>query len=335
MPIGTLGRGPLPVTTASSGVLAAYALSPQARIEPDVTWGAMTGLGYGAVIGGGIGMLIDPPGDIVDAPPPDGGAVPDEVQAVRISPRQAHEEAPERISITLGGGLGLVAGGALAYRAPGGLRFDDAMLVGLTTGWATWQTAGWSAVTDIDRRYQGALVLTPAAIGAATAAATPLIAVDFGDSLAATSLGLWGAYLGGAAGVLADADGDETMRLALGFSDVGLVTGAVLMSPVVDASPTVVGVADAGGVLGGSTAALVTALFTDDSDSIVIASLAGAGAGAVGGAWIGRGLERRSVALHLNLPRMPGLPPGLQLAPAYYATAAGGCWGARADLTGW
>ncbi len=329
MPIGTMGRGPLPVATTSGGLLLAYALAPRARIDHDVVWGGMTGLTYGAVIGGGVGLLIDPPGGTTEATTP---AAP----ATRSRTGDAAaQEATQRTAATLGGAAGLVAGGALAHRAPGSLRFDDGMLVGLTTGWATWQTLGWASVTEPNPAYTGALVIAPAAIGAGTAIATPLIDVEFGDSLAATSLGLWGAYLGAAGGELANANSDQTLMLALGLSDVGLLSGAALMSPLVDASPTVVGVADAGGVLGGSTAALVTALFTDNSDGIIVASMVGAGAGATGGALLGRSLDRRTPTVSLNLPGLPTLPAGLQLSPAYYAADDCDCWGARADLSGW
>jgi len=309
VPVGSAQRSTLPVMGMSAGGLLAYGLSPVVDLGNDVNLGAATGLAYGATTGLGLGMLATPWGD----------------------------EAMQRTTTVIGGTAGGVLGGVLAARTPGGVQGDDVVITGLTTGWSAWQVLGWSQALHASSDLDGLKVLVPSVVGGATVVLSPLLDVQAGDSLCATSLGAWGAYLGSVGGELAHTDSNTQLGLALGASDVGLLGGALLMSPAVNASPTVVGMADAGGVVGGSTAALLTALFTDNTDPILVASLVGAGAGAGGGAVLGRALDRRTpghqgrAGLHL-----PSLPAGVQLAPAFLpADTDSGVWGARLSVQGW
>ena len=81
------------------------------------------------------------------------------------------------------------------------------------------------------------------------------------------------------------------------------------MSPLVGMSPLVVGLADAGGVLVGSSAALGASFATDNTDAILIASLVGSGVGLVGGGLLGSRWDRagtnRDIALNLPSLRFP------------------------------
>ncbi|MCB9780004.1 MAG: hypothetical protein H6742_15675 [Alphaproteobacteria bacterium] len=307
MPIDDEHRAGVTGLLASSGGLAAYALGGPVDAQPDVVAGAFGGLLFGGAGGAGVGLLVDP----------DGGR---SVQRAML----------------VGGTAGPVVGGLLAHRTAGGLDTDDVVLTATTTGWAAWQTAGWGEATDSPESLRGLWFLVPSAVGSATAIASPRLDVDATETLAATSLGLWGAYLGTVTGVLADFGPNRRMQSALIGSDVGLVGGILLMSPLVDAPPVVVGVADAGGMIIGSSAALATALFTDNEDPILVASLVGAAGGATGGALLGRSLHRRSAPGRAPSTAAARWPAGLDVGPAWLPTADGtGVWGARMSLQGW
>ena len=309
VPLGGTARSSLPLVGMSGGALLAYGLSPVVDLANDVNLGAGTGVAFGAIAGWGAGKLARPRGD----------------------------DTMRRATTLLAGTAGGVLGGALAARTPGGIEGDDVVITTISTGWATWQVNGWMQATHANPDLNGLRSLVPAAVGGATAIASPRLNVRAGDSLCATSLGAWGGYLGAVSAQLAHTDSATQLGLALATSDAGLLGGALLMSPLVHASPTVVGVADAGGVLGGSTAALITTLFTaDNTDVILAASLVGSGLGAGGGALVGRSLDRSAPEAQVRLlPRLPAMPQGLHAGPAFLPTDGGGAWGARMSLDGW
>jgi len=125
--------------------------------------------------------------------------------------------------------------------------------------------------------------------GVLTTAANLPLDVPVPQTLCATSLGLWGGYVGWQTG---DLLGVDPLAVALPASDVGLRAGGVLVSPLVGVPPLVLGVADAGGVFGGATGALVAGLATADPDVVTAASLAGAGVGGAVGLAVGAGWHR-------------------------------------------
>lgn len=274
VPIGESDRSTLPLLGASAGGLIGYGLAAPLDVPVDVQAASWAGGVYGGVLGLGLGLTIDPASD-----------------------------APRAMAMGLGT-AGMLTGAGFAVLDPEPLDDRDVVLVGLSTAWATWQSAGWALVLHADTRQVGPFVMFPAVVGAGMAIASPVVDVSVPQSSAATSVGLWGAYTGGVAAELTD---NDVLLWALVGGDLGLAGGAVLMSPVVGAQPVVIGVADAGGVLGGSVGALGAAFATEDPDAILAASLVGAGVGFGTGAVVGATWKRGGTRDQARRPwKLPG-----------------------------
>lgn len=310
VPIGSRDRLGLPWTGFALSGLVGYGLSEPLDLGGDVIFGGFTGLGYGSLMGVGVGALID-----------------------------LHDYDIIKASTLIGGSLGLGAGSLLAWENPAGVQANDVVLTASTTAWATWQIVGWFTVVDSPNTdLAGLTPLIPASVGALTAIASPKLDIGVERSLPTLSLGLWGAYAGASLGVLTRAR--EPLAWSLVASDLGLGAGALLMSPLIDAPPIVVGMADAGGVLGVSAGALGAAFVTRDRDAILIASLVGAGVGAAGGTGLGYALQRDrglgKTAMNLPfLPDLPDLPGTWSLMPASFPDRETAAWGARLQVLGW
>lgn len=270
-PRGDRDRWPLPFAGAGAGALAAYALAGPVELEPDVVGGATLGVALGAGLGWGGGLLFDP---------------------------DDSTELPE-VATLAGATGGVLLGGMLAARNPNPPEWSDGVAVVVATGFAGAQTAGWVQVrNDAGRPTSNApLLLVPSVVGAVAAVSTPHLDIPATSSFAAASLGLVGGYVAGVTGELASRDDVGERRwlpYALVGSDVGLGVGAVVMSPRVNVPVLVVGLADAGGVLGGSAAALGASFATSDNDVILGSSLAGATIGFAGGAVLGTSLAGKT-----------------------------------------
>jgi hypothetical protein len=128
----------------------------------------------------------------------------------------------------------------------------------------------------------------------------------------------------------------DPLAAALVGSDIALAGGVVVMSPAVGAPPLVIGLADAGGVLGGSTAALGAAIASDDPDTIFLASLIGAGVGLAGGTALGihwhKSDTRRNIAW--GLPTLP-IPGRFSVSPAQLPGEDAPVLGIRIGLDQW
>lgn len=287
----------LPFLGLSAGALTGYGLAPALDPQADTLTGGFAGLGYGLAGGFGLGLLLD-----------------------------AEHVESSQLGALVGGSTGMVAGYLLTHQNPTGVRVDDSILTAIVTGFTLAQTAGWVEVTPHATRAEGLNTLIPAVVGAGTAVASPLLEVDVGQTLAATSLSLWGGYMGGAVAELTDRTGDDWGRSLLIGTDVGMGAGILVMAPPLNASPGVVGLADAGGVLTGALAALGTSFATDDGDTILVASMVGGGLGAVGGAVLGTRLlqegNTREVAEAEETPE----PPGVADAPADRADGSPVTW---------
>jgi hypothetical protein len=299
-----------------AGTLLGYGLANPMELGGDAVFTGYAGLGYGSMVGLGASMVAD--------------------NWIDLSQDTGEGLTKGVVWVTGTAGMGL--GSYQAWKNPNGIRFNDVVFTGLATSWATWQTTGWWNYADQPQETLGMNFLVPAAIGSAAAIGSPHIDIGVGDTLSATSLGLWGTYLGLAGSALADADGDETLLATLVVSDIGLGAGVLLMSPLVDASPVVVGLADAGGVAGATMGAVIVALATGDQDPILVASMIGAGAGALGGGLAGRAIERSDRQRHARLllpkPRLR-LPGDWAIAPTTVTDGEIVGYGAGLQVTGW
>ncbi|MBN1337485.1 MAG: HEAT repeat domain-containing protein [Deltaproteobacteria bacterium] len=315
VPTGDRNREGLGVAGLAAGYLASYGLAVPVEMPGDVTTGAFSGLALGSLAGWGTGLML---------PNPDG----------RIS--RAERQTVSAITLA-GGTAGAALGGYLTWHNPAGIAANDVVLSSVVTGWAGWQAIGWWNVVDQPEDQRGWMPLAPALAGSAAAIASPLLDVDVERTLPAASLGLWGVYVGAAGAVLTDAE--KPLAWSLTGSDVGLGLGALLMSPWVNASPLVVALADAGGVVGVAVGLFAANFATDETDPLLIASLVGGGVGAAGGALAGVALQARRPetreALGLWRPAVPDLPGTWSLAPATLADGDRVAWGASLTATGW
>ena len=206
---------------------------------------------------------------------------------------------------------GLLGGVALGATGTGELKQEDTVLLALVTGWSAYQGAGWLAYTSnhVEDRPPGAeswFLVVPATVSLGGAVATRYVDVPPIYVLSSASLGVWGGYVGGVVAVFAD---KEVLAPVLVGSDVGLVAGLALGHPRLGASPMVVGLADAGGVLGGSVGALLVSFGSTEPKAIMLGSLVGAAGGFTGGAVLGSRLRDSEVDLRvgkLHLPKIPG-----------------------------
>ncbi len=282
-------------TGAGAGTMAAYGLAVPLELGGDAVFCGYAGLGLGSMVGLGTGMLIS------------------DLTATEL---YRAEDAP-RFAALIGGSAGLGLAVPLAMRNPNGVRANDVVFTSLVTGWTVWQNTGWGYQLETDEKWMGMNFLVPAAVGSAAALASPAVDITVGKTLAASSLGLWGAYGGAVAADLAGSS--DALAWSLVASDVGLGAGVLLLSPWLGTSPLVVGLADAGGVIGATSGGMIVALVTGDREPILAATLVGAGLGALGGSLAGMAAERkqgeRSRALLLPKPRL-NLPGHWSLTPA-------------------
>lgn len=298
--VGGLAQGPSPeapwiAASAAGGAWAGAALVATG-LPPDTLLGSSVGGAYGGALGSGLALSLDADRGLVTG-------------------------------LGLGAGAaGVLVGGALAAADPEPVDDRDAVLVGLATGWAAWQVAGWSAVGGraLTGRRLGPVLALPALVGSVTTVVARDVDVGVPQALAATSLGLWGGWLGGTGAELA---GVQPLPAALVVSNVGLLGGVLLQSPEVGVPALVVGLADAGGVLGGAVGAISGGLVGDDDD-VRLGSLIGAGVGLAGGATIGAAWARSGTTRDVAWR-----PPQVRWTVAPVATEHG--FGAGVQAVGW
>lgn len=291
-------RYALPVATAGTAAIIGWGLSPTYDAPGDALLGGWVGLASGTMLGSGL-VLLDP-----SAGTPGWGAV-------------------------LGGTGGAAAGVALARLDPARIDGTDVLWGGLATGWVTWQTAGW--LSHAQTQNAGAIGLT--AVGAtATAAAvgSRWADVSYGESLTMGSAALWGTYVGGVSAALVQGD---TLKASLVGGDIALGLSAVVLVPALDVPPMVVVMADTGGIVLGGSATLVAGLLTDDGNTLLAASLGGAGVGMVTGALVGTRLAHRPPG-RMPLPTA-ALPGDWSLSPMVAPMEGETVYGARVLGVGW
>lgn len=290
-PIDTERRVALVAGSTAAGAALGTALAAPLDVPPDV-WGAgLAGGVLGTGTGVGLGLLV----------------APDRPAVAR--------------SLGVGfGGTGIVIGTVLGARDLNPVDDRDAVFAGIATSWAVGQGIVFARVGDpqVTRQEWGAITLGASTVGSAAAALSGQLDVPVPDTLAASSVGVWGAFAGGALG-RATRNSPEIWGLV--GTNVGLVTGGVLVSDLVGTPPLIIGVANAGAVSGAIAGGLTTAAVTSDADAILGGTLVGSVGGAIVGTALGvrwhRSGERRDLAWlggrGRTTPRVRVLPQGAGL----------------------
>lgn len=169
-----------------------------------------------------------------------------------------------QIASALGGVATGVAGGVLTRKLSLRMHQGDATLALLGTAFAGWQGA-WGIWAD--QRYNlgngrsMGLTTTIAGLGSLGAlAATQLVDLSAWEAGWLWSGAVWGGWLAGWTAYVLDASGNGTLGAALVGSDIGLVAGALLLSPLVGLDPSRLAWVSVFGV-GGMTVASMVAVF--------------------------------------------------------------------------
>lgn len=288
VPLGELERHELGVATAATGALVGYALSEGLSMRTDIMAGVFAGGFYGGAFGAGVGLLMDP----------------------RFQTRgQVIQSAA-----LLGTAAGALGGGWASWRSPPPMDPRDLVFTWLVGGWSAWQSAVWAFTLSPRDEALGWYFVVPSTLGAVAALSTPWVDLPMSATFGAGSLGLWGGTMGGA---IAQLSGRDPVPWLLVGSDLGLAMGLVVALPPFEMPPLVIGLMDAGGVLGGSLGALGGLMLGPDTDAVVAFTLVGAGVGLVAGGLTGHALHQagrdRDVALVLPRPeaRIQAVPTAL------------------------
>ncbi|MCO4745668.1 MAG: hypothetical protein KC912_12825 [Proteobacteria bacterium] len=315
-------RGTYPWLGLAAGSLAGYGIAGVLDVPSDVVLGAGAGAAYGGVVGAGIGMLAAP---------------------MDTTTFQRDDRLISAVALA-GTTAGLGVGTYLAATNDDVVDKGDVLFTGLVTGWAAWQSSGWFSVSRPrlgTKNVDGVFVLAPAVAGGVAAALSPYYDVPISYSFTGVSMGLWGGYLGGTIAELSDANAlhpNAVLQYALIGSNVGIGAGIVLALPPLQASPLVIGLANAGGVLGGSVFALGTAFVGNEPDLILSVSLIGAGLGFTGGAIVGAVVHRKGGTREIAGLQLPGihLPGRWSFSPSAFPDTENTLhYGATLSVTEW
>ncbi len=184
---------------------------------------------------------------------------------------------------------GLVGMGAAGrWGTPLDYAAGDFLLVPVATALAGWHGVALGTYFHEQHRMRheetGGLTLTAmGAVGLGTLGASQLVDVSAAD-IAMGSIGaLWGGWFGAWGAVLADSQEDDSLLTTVIASDVGLITSALLVSPVVGVSPRTMAWASLTGASAAALAALGASFATTDSDTIIAANLVASGLGLIAG----------------------------------------------------
>jgi hypothetical protein len=301
VPIGDRPRSTLPLALGLGGAGVGAVVSAFVDVPQELAIGGATGGVLGAGVLGGVGLLVDPDGSDVA-----GGLA--------------------LAGLTLGVG----AGAAISALDPDPIDSRDVAVSVAAASWGAWDAVAIAALADLPTRQGSGLVLiSTAAAGGSFTAANLALDVPVPHTLAATSIGLWAGYAGAAIGELAQVP--KPVALALPASNLGLLGGALAVSPRVGVPPLVVGIADGFGVIGASLGAIGAGLASDDERVVVGASLAGTALGLTGGAIVGQRWHQRGDRRDLVRIDAPLRLPPIALMPL---PVAGG-FGVAAEVSGW
>lgn len=213
-------------------------------------------------------------------------------------------------SMLAGGLVGLGASALLRERVK--YDFGDVTLVALGTGWGLWQSIGISGYLAnrgqaliTPTQSNGARLLGPAVGGLGMMALSQRMELSPWEVLMLASGGVWGGWYAGWGAMLFDVNTTDTLLATVLASDLGLVTSAVLLSPLVGIHPTHLGFVNLGGLAGTALFSLGAALATSNTDTIITANLLGGTVGLATGAFI---------ATRVKVDKMPKAPKQVGLA---------------------
>lgn len=184
--------------------------------------------------------------------------------------------------LLIGGLAGLAAASQLVPRME--LSRGDSALMGLGTGWGAWQGLGLALGLDAPGEVVGGATLLGLGLGGLSGMGlSQSVELSPGWVAAASSGALWGGWLMTSA-QLAWGDLERSdMLLVLGASDLGMAVSTLALSPLVEATPTQVGITGLGGLGGGVLFTLGAGLFTRDSQSLLKAGFVGTSVGLLAG----------------------------------------------------
>lgn len=115
---------------------------------------------------------------------------------------------------------------------------------------------------------------------------------------------VWGAWLSGWGLALSHADISASVAAGvwIGGTDLGLAATSLLISPLVELDPRVIAGANFGGMAGAGLFSLFTAMFSNNTDNIIKANLAGSAIGLVSGALVARAAIADTPLTDLRMP---------------------------------
>jgi hypothetical protein len=309
--LSSSGEDGLPAAGMGFGLLGAYGLSASGGVSGESVFGATSGAAIFGTLGLGVAML-GTQGEI-------------------------HDPGKLRTSALVGGLLGVGVGGYVSHATEDVVDKGDVLFTGLVATWTAGQSLGWYEARRSRRagpRADAAYVLVPSVATGVAGALSPYYDVPISYSLTSVSMGLWGAYLGGTLGEVTGSVDPLTMALVGGNMGVGL--GIVSALPPFEAPPLVIGVANAGGVLGASLGAIGTALFTQRRETLLTASLVGAAVGFGTGGVFGASLHHRGSTREVAYLGSLALPGDWMVVPtALTDSERRPVPGARLVVNGW
>ncbi|MEN0065135.1 MAG: hypothetical protein AAGA48_23530 [Myxococcota bacterium] len=278
LPVDTDRRASLVVGSAAAGTALGLALSGPLEVPTDVWFVGLASGAAGASIGTGMGLLLD-------------------------------QDRPLAQGLGLGfGAVGFGIGATIGSRDPNPVDDRDVVFASVATGWAAGQGVVFARIGDpeITPREWGGILMATGVVSATSATLNLELDVPVPSTLAASSVGMWGAFAGGALGRITRRQPEIT---GLVGTNLGLITGGLLVSDLVGTPPLVIGVANAGAIAGGVVTGLGTAAVTSNADAILGGTLIGSVGGAVAGTALGvrwhRSGERRDVAFFRRRPMNP------------------------------
>lgn len=190
-------------------------------------------------------------------------------------------------------GAGWLAKAGAGWLAPRlDFRGDDVAEYLTLQGWGLWHGAAISMAVDAqDDAMEGAMLL-----GLGAGFILPLVTnqfVDFslGDDLNIAGCGVWGAWIGSWLPYALGKGEDSVLLWSTLLTDVGLLTGGLLLSPVVDMPRRRMGWIHVSGLAGVGLGSSMTAIFSSKGETVAMGSVVGSVVGLAVGSVLTRKIK--------------------------------------------